>query len=156
MTLIGTQSDSILYQLYLDLLFIMSIEIVLWSSMDKWELWLSFVYLGALGWQCLAGLISWVHSKEGACLVLGAESVLLAIIVGISWLSKRLIGSGPNSNKLRQNVPICSAFQTFQIRSYNGYALIMEWARIACALQHSTVISYQKSFYDVILWWDIP
>ena len=41
--------------------------------------------------------------------------------------------------------------QTFQVQNYNGYALIMEWARIACALQHTTVISYQKSFYDVIL-----
>ena len=79
-----------------------SSRIILWSSMDKWELWLSFIYLSAPGGQCLAGLIIWVHSKEGARLVLEAEFVLLPTIVGVSWLSKPLIGSGPNSNKLRQ------------------------------------------------------
>ena len=45
-------------------------------QMDKWELWLSFVYLSTPGWQCLAGLISWVHSMEDTHLIFGAESVL--------------------------------------------------------------------------------
>ena len=85
-----------------------------------------------------------------------------------------MIGTGLNQNKLQQNTdpirqvkvnpaletnkqsyiklaPICWTPQTRKMRNCNGYALIMEWARIACALQHTTVISYQKSFYDVIL-----
>ena len=54
-------------------------------------------------WQCLACQISWVHlfllSKEGTCLV---ESDFFPTIVGVSWLSKQLIGSILNPNKLCQ------------------------------------------------------
>ena len=85
-----------------------------------------------------------MHSKEGARLVLGAENCCRQLT------EQRLIGSGPNSNKL----PTSNKFKYVwcqKMQNYNGNALIMEWARIACALQHTTVISYQKSFYDVIL-----